>query len=345
MKNYRIAVLGATGNVGSEVLSVLDTRKIPIAELFPLASDDFTKRQVFFRGKTLDVTDARKFDFKKVDIVIFVAGSKTSIEYREKVVEAGCIIIDSASAFRMEAGVPLVLPDVNTESLIGFREKNLIASPNCSTAQMAMALKPVHDKYGIKRIVASTYQSVSGAGKKAMDELYLRSKSFFEIAISGREVTERDQASVFTKDIAFNCIPHIDSFMEDGKTREEWKMEVETQKIFGSNVSVSATCVRVPVFVGHAISANVELEKPFVLEELEEEMSDFEGIVMVNGKKDGGYITQREVVRTFGVFVSRLRIDDTKPNCINMWIVADNVYGIGAAYNIVRILEELIKIL
>ena len=345
MKSYNIAIAGATGNVGRETLHVLAKRNVKLGEVYALASAKSIGKEVSFGKQILKVQDVATFDFTKVQIVIFAAGSNFSREYREKVLKAGCIIIDNAAAFRMEEGVPLVVVDVNTEALKGYKEKRIIANANCATSPLAMALKPL-EKYGVKRVVASTYQSVSGAGKQAMDELYARTKAFFEISIAGKQVTEHEGENFFTKDIAFNCIPHIDVFMEDGRTKEEWKMEVEARKIFNNpDIKISATCVRVPVFVGHSIAANIEFEHPFEMEEVLEELSDFEGIVVNDRRENGGYTTPREVPRTFGVFVSRIRRDETIPNGLSMWIVADNVYGIGAAYNSVRILEELIKIM
>jgi aspartate-semialdehyde dehydrogenase len=345
MKKYKIAVVGATGNVGSEVLSILSSRKFPIEKIYALASGVSAGKNISFGKEILTVEDVNRFDFSSVDIAIFATDGGISREFRAKVFESGCIMIDNSAAFRMENGVPLVLPDVNPEALKLYKEKRIISNPNCTTSQMAVFLKPLHDKYKVKRVVASTYQSVSGAGKSAMDELYAQTKSFFEVAMMGKEVTPRTKVNIFTKDMAFNCIPHIDQFMEDGRTKEEWKMEVETQKIFSSDIRVSATCVRVPVFVGHAISLNVELQNSFEFEELIEELNDFEGLVVQDRREDGGYATHKEVVRTFGVYASRIRADKTCPNSINAWIVADNVYGIGAAYNNVRIAEELIKIL
>jgi aspartate-semialdehyde dehydrogenase len=345
MKNYRIAIAGATGNVGREILQVISDRKLEFSEIYALASPKSVGKKVSFGLKVLEVGDVTKFDFKKVDIVFFCSGSSFSREYREKVLNAGCVIIDNASAFRMEEGVGLIIGDVNPEDVANYKEKRVLANPNCNASPLVMALKPL-EEYGIKRIVASTYQSVSGAGKKAMDELYNRTKSFYEISISGKEVTAREDDEIFTKDIAFNCIPHIDIFLEDGRTREEWKMEVETCKILKNpNIKVSATCVRVPVFVGHSISANIEFEKSFELDDIYEKLHSFEGIVVMDRRENGGYITPREVVRTTGVYVSRIRKDESNKNTLSLWISADNVYGIGAAYNAVRILEELIKVM
>lgn len=343
----KIAVVGATGNVGSEILKVLEVRKFSPSEISFLASNESIGKNVVFKGKNYSVLNIESFDFTKVNVVIFAVESAISRKYRERVLNAGAILIDNSAAFRMEEGVPLVVPDVNTEALKNFKQKNLISSPNCTTSQMVMALKPLHDVYKIERIVASTYQSTSGAGRDAMNELYNRTKAFFEIQVSGRNAAEFDsKTSSFTKDIAFNCIPHIDKFMEDGKTQEEWKMEVETKKIFNDeSIKVCATCVRVPVFIGHAISLNIEFKENVNFEEALHLISEFEPVVMLDKREDGGYATHREVARTFGVFVSRFRLDTTKPNTLNMWVVADNVYGIGAAYNVVRILEELVKIM
>ena len=343
MKKHKIAIAGATGNVGREILHVMSERGFSECEVFALASPKSVGKIVSFGKKTLTVEDVSRFDFKKVEFVFFASGSAFSKEYRQKVLDAGCIIIDNSAAFRMEDGVPLIVADVNPEDVKEYKEKRVLANPNCTASPIVMALKPL-EEYGIKRIVASTYQSVSGAGKKAMDELYNRTKAFYEIAISGKEVTDRENDEIFTKDIAFNCIPHIDVFLEDGRTKEEWKMEVEIQKIMkNSNIKVSATCVRVPVFVGHSMSVNIEFEKPFDLDDVMEKLSNFEGLVVMDRRENGGYITPREVVRTTGVYVSRIRVDRTLENGLSMWISADNVYGIGAAYNAVRILEEVIK--
>jgi aspartate-semialdehyde dehydrogenase len=345
MKKYKIAVAGATGNVGREILNVMHERGFGECEVYALASPKSIGKSVSFGNKVLTVGDVSRFDFKKVEIVFFASGSAFSKEYRQKVLDAGCIIIDNSAAFRMEEGIPLVVADVNSEDVKNYREKRILTNANCTTSPLAMALKPL-EEYGVKRVVASTYQSVSGAGKKAMDELYNRTKAFYEIAISGKEVTDRDDDEIFTKDIAFNCIPHIDVFLEDGRTKEEWKMEVELQKIMKNpNIKVSATCVRVPVFVGHSISANVEFEKPFELEDVMDKLSEFEGLVVMDRRENGGYITPREVVRTTGVYVSRIRKDVSVKNGLSLWISADNVYGIGAAYNAVRMLEELIKVM
>jgi aspartate-semialdehyde dehydrogenase len=348
MHEYKVAIIGATGNVGRAICDILAKRKFSKKNIIALASQKSNGKEVGFgEGDILKVKGISSFNFKDAQIVIIAAGSRVARDYRQNAIESGCIIIDTSSAFRMEEGVPLVIPDVNTEALKDYVKKRIIASPNCTTAQLVMAIKPLYDLYGIKRIVASTYQSVSGAGKFAMEELYRKTKGYFEAVSMGQDEKEEvDPESSFTKNIAFNCIPQIDDFMEDGRTKEEWKMEVETRKILENpNLEVSATCVRVPVFTGHAVSANIEFEKPFDFDELYEALSDFEGIVLLDRREDGGYATHRDIIRAFGVFVSRVRLDPSRPNSLNMWITADNVYGIGAAYNAVRILEELIKIL
>jgi aspartate-semialdehyde dehydrogenase len=343
MKKHKIAIAGATGNVGREILNVMSERGFDECEVFALASPKSIGKSVSFGKKVLTVEDVSIFDFKKVNFVFFASGSAFSREYRERVINAGCIIIDNSAAFRMEDGVPLIVADVNSEDVKHYKNKKILTNPNCTASPIAMTLKPL-EHYGIKRIVASTYQSVSGAGKEAMDELYNRTKAFYEIKISGKEVTDREDKDIFTKDIAFNCIPHIDVFLEDGRTKEEWKMEVELQKIMkNQNIKVSATCVRVPVFVGHSISINVEFENPFELDDVIERLSNFEGLVVLDRRENGGYITPREVVRTTGVYVSRIRRDETLQSGLSMWISSDNVYGIGAAYNAVRMLEELLK--
>ena len=345
MKKHKIAVIGATGNVGREILTQLNERGFSPENIYPLASHSSSGKSVSFGLQTLKIESADTFDFKKVDIVFFSVCGSLSKHYYKKVYDAGCIIIDNSSAYRMEEGVPLVVADVNMEDVKDYKNKRIIANSNCVTSPLVMALKPL-EEYGIKRVVASTYQSVSGAGKKAMDELYHRTKAFYEVSLSGREVTDKTGEEVFTKDIAFNCIPHIDVFMEDGRTKEEWKMEVETRKILKNpNIKICATCVRVPVFVGHSISASIEFEKPFDFEELEEKLAEKQGIVMMDRRQNGGYITPRETVRTTGVYISRVRRDESVPNGIALWISADNIYGIGAAYNAIRIMEELITIM
>lgn len=348
MRPYKVAIIGATGNVGRAICDVLAKRKFPKKNIIALASAQSIGKSIGFgENDVLNVKDASSFNFQEAEIIIMAVGSQTAIEYRKKAFENQCIIIDTSSAFRLEEGVPLVIPDVNTDALHNYKQKRIIASPNCVAAQLIMALKPLHDLYDAKTIVASTYQSVSGAGKAAMEELYRKTKGYFEAFSMGQDEKQYESSeSSFTKNIAFNCIPHIDDFMPDGRTKEEWKMEVETRKILQRPaLSVSATCVRVPVFTGHAVSATIEFEKPFTLEEIYDALSDFEGIVLLDKREDGGYASNRDTTRTFGVFVSRVRIDSSRPNSINMWVAADNVYGIGAAYNAVRILEELIAII
>jgi aspartate-semialdehyde dehydrogenase len=343
MKKYKIAVVGATGNVGREIINVLKDRNFPAEAIYPLTSSRSAGKKLSFGRQVLTALDVASFDFSKVQIAMFAIPSVISREYRERVVSAGCIMIDNSSGFRMEEGVPLVVADVNLEEVANYKEKMVLSNANCSVSPMIMVLKAL-EEYGIKRVVASTYQSVSGAGKHAMDELYSSTKAFYEISISGKEVTDRPEGRIFTKDIAFNCIPRIDRFMEDGRTKEEWKMEEETRKILKNpNIKVASTCVRVPIFVGHSVAVAVEFEKPFEIENIREKITDKEGIVVMDGMEDGRYVTPRDVARTTGVFVSRIRRDSTVPSGLLFWSVADNVYGIGAAYNSVRIAEELTK--
>ena len=334
---YKIAIVGATGNVGRNILSVLEERNFPVGEVFLLASTKSVGREIRFKGQDVKVQDLALFDFSKVSIAFFSAGSNISKDYAPKAASCGAVVIDNTSFFRVEKDIPLVVPLVNPQDVALYKNRNIIANPNCSTAQMVVPLKPLHDKYNIKRIVVSTYQSVSGKGKDAMDELFMHTKSHFEGSASNFE------KKVFPKQIAFNCLPEIDVFMEDGRTKEEWKMDVETKKILDKNIEVCATCVRVPVFVGHAESVNIEFEKPFDLDDIFDILNETNGVVVHDRRELGGYATQLDVVRKFPVYVSRIRVDNSKPNCLNMWIVADNIFGIGAALNSVQIAEELIK--
>lgn len=336
-KKYKIAVVGATGNVGRDILAVLHDRKFPVSSVVALASHRSAGKQISFGNSVLVAEDLAKYDFTGTDIALFSPGSAVSKEYAPKAAAAGCVVIDNTSYFRTDPEIPLVVPEVNPQDIAGYTKRNIIANPNCSTAQMLVPLKPLHDAYNIKRIVVSTYQSVSGAGKEGMDELFHQTKRYYE---AGSGYVEPQK---FQKEIAFNCIPHIDVFMEDGRTKEEWKMDVETKKMLGANIEVCATCVRVPVFVGHAEAVNIEFEKPFDLSDIYDILHEIEGVEVNDRREDGGYITQRECVRTFPVYVSRVRVDSSKPNCLNMWIVADNVYGKGAALNSVQIAEILIR--
>ncbi len=332
-KKYNIAIAGATGNVGRVLLDILDERKFPIANLYPLASSRSAGKEVQFGDEKLKVLDIATFDYGSVDIVLASGGSAVSELYLPKFAEAGAYCVDNASYYRMDEDKALVVPEVNPNALDNLQSK-IIANPNCSTIQMVMALKPIHEKFGIKRVVTSTYQSVSGAGKEAMDELYDQTKAYYQGA-------DRIENSKFTKRIAFNCIPHIDVFKEDGNTKEEWKMIVETKKILEADIPVSATCVRLPSFVGHGLSLNLELEKPFEEDDIFECLDNFEGVHVMDRREDGGYMTPAEVTGEDAVYVSRIRKDASIENGLNLWCVADNIRK-GAALNTIQIAEELI---
>lgn len=330
---YKIAVVGATGNVGREMLNTLEERAFPADEIFALASSRSVGRELDYGDKELKVLDAATFDFSKVDIALFSAGGATAKTLAPKAAAAGCVVIDNSSYWRMEPGVPLVVPEVNGAALAAYAKKNIIANPNCSTIQMVMALKPLHDLQPIKRVVVSTYQSVSGAGRLAMDELFNQTKGIY---VNDLPVKEQ-----FTKQIAFNVIPHIDEFMDDGSTREEWKMTAETRKILDPDIAVHATCVRVPVFVGHAEAVNIEFEQPVTVEEARKAMKNFPGVSVVDYRQDEGYVTPQEVQGEDNVFVSRVRKDPTVENGLSLWCVGDNLRK-GAALNAVQIAEMLV---
>lgn len=330
---YKIAVVGATGNVGREMLNTLEERAFPADEIFALASSRSVGRELDYGDKELKVLDAATFDFSKVDIALFSAGGTTAKTLAPKAAASGCVVIDNSSYWRMEPGVPLVVPEVNGAALAGYAKKNIIANPNCSTIQMVMALKPLHDLQPIKRVVVSTYQSVSGAGRLAMDELFNQTKGIY---VNDLPVKEQ-----FTKQIAFNVIPHIDEFMDDGSTREEWKMTAETRKILDPDIAVHATCVRVPVFVGHAEAINIEFEQPVSVEEARKAMKAFPGVSVVDYRQDEGYVTPQEVQGEDNVFVSRVRKDPTVENGLSLWCVGDNLRK-GAALNAVQIAEMLV---
>ncbi|WP_430473299.1 aspartate-semialdehyde dehydrogenase [Thalassospira lucentensis] len=332
---YKIAVVGATGNVGREMLNTLAERNFPADEVFALASTKSIGRTVVYGEDTdLTVLDSATFDFSKVDIALFSAGGETSKKLAPKAAEAGCVVIDNSSYWRMEPGVPLIVPEVNSDALAGYAKKNIIANPNCSTIQMVLALKPLHELATIKRVVVSTYQSVSGAGRAAMDELFNQTKGIY--------VNDLPKKEEFTKQIAFNVIPHIDSFMDDGATREEWKMSVETRKILApADIAVHATCVRVPVFVGHGEAVNIEFEKPITVEEARKAMKAFPGLSVVDYRQDEGYVTPQEVQGEDNVFISRVRKDPTVKNGLSLWCVGDNLRK-GAALNAVQIAELLV---
>jgi aspartate-semialdehyde dehydrogenase len=332
---YKVAVVGATGNVGREMLQTLADREFPVDEVVALASERSVGKDVSFgEDEILKCQDLAKFDFKGCDIGLFSPGAKVSAIHAPRAAKAGCVVIDNTSQFRMDEGVPLVVPEVNREALAGFRERNIIANPNCSTIQMVMALKPLHDLALVRRVVVATYQSVSGAGREAMDELFEQTKGIYE--------TRAPEPKHFPKQIAFNVIPQVDVFQGDGASKEEWKMAVETKKILDPAIEVAATCVRVPVFVGHALAANVEFEHAISLEAAREALYEFEGVLLVDDPANGEYVTPAECVGEYAVFVSRLRQDPTVPHGLQMWIVADNLRK-GAALNAVQIAEALVE--
>ncbi len=330
---YRVAIAGVTGNVGREMLNVLHERKFPADEVIALASRRSVGREVMFGDKTLKCQDLETFDFKGVDICLMSAGSAVAKEFAPKIAAAGCLVIDNSSHWRYDQDVPLVVPEVNAHALRGPIKRNIIANPNCSTAQMVVVLKPLHDAAQIKRVVVSTYQSVSGAGKEGMDELWHQTKGKY---VPGQEMEPKK----FPKQIAFNCIPHIDVFMEDGYTKEEWKMLAETKKILDPKIRVSATCVRVPVFVGHSESVNIEFARPISPDEAREILRHAPGIVVIDKREPGGYITPIEAAGEFATFVSRIREDATVENGLAMWIVSDNLLK-GAALNAIQIAEAM----
>lgn len=332
--DYKVAVVGATGNVGQEMLAILDERQFPVSDAFAIASRQSIGREVSFGDKTLKCRDLETFDFSKADIALFAAGGAVSREWAPKAARAGAVVIDNSSHFRMHPDVPLVVPEVNPESVRDFSKMNIIANPNCSTAQLVVALKPLHDAATIKRVVVSTYQSTSGKGKAAMDELFTQTKGIY--------VNDQPTPDQFTKQIAFNVIPHIDIFMEDGYTKEEWKMVVETKKILDPKIKLTATCVRVPVFVGHSEAVNVEFEHPISDDEAREILREAPGILVIDKREDGGYVTPVECVGEFATFVSRIRVDPTVENGLSFWCVSDNLRK-GAALNAVQIAETLIN--
>jgi aspartate-semialdehyde dehydrogenase len=331
---YRVAVVGATGAVGREMLKTLSERNFPISEVAAVASGRSTGSEVSFgEKKILTVQNLDKFDFTGWDIGLFSPGASISAIHAPRAASQGCIVIDNTSHFRMDPEIPLVVPEVNPEALRQVGKRGIIANPNCSTIQMVVALKPLHDEFKIKRVVVATYQSVSGAGKEAMDELFNHTKSSF--------VYEQSPAQQFTKEIAFNCIPHIDVFMDDGSTKEEWKMVVETKKILDPNIAVHATCVRVPVFISHGEAVNVEFERPVTAGEARAVLRDAPGVEVVDVREDGGYVTPLEAAGDDSVFVSRIRKDPTVEHGLSFWCVSDNLRK-GAALNAVQIAETLI---
>lgn len=331
---YKIVVVGATGNVGREMLNILAERAFPIEEIAAVASPRSQGRKIDFgdSGKELKVHNIENFDFSGWDMALFAAGSAATKIYAPKAAAAGCTVIDNSSLYRMDPDVPLIVPEVNPDAIDGYKVKNIIANPNCSTAQMMVALKPLHDAATIKRVVVSTYQSVSGAGKGGMDELFEQSRAIF--------VGDPKDNEVFTKQIAFNVIPHIDIFLDDGSTKEEWKMVVETKKILDPKIKVTATCVRVPVFVGHSESINLEFERELSAEDAQKILREAPGVMLIDKREDGGYITPIECVGDSATYISRVREDPTVENGLNIWCVSDNLRK-GAALNAVQIAELL----
>jgi aspartate-semialdehyde dehydrogenase len=330
---YKVAVVGASGAVGREILATLAERKFPADEVVALASERSAGQQVSFgEDDTLTVQDLSKYDFAGTDIALFSPGAKISAEFAPRAAKAGTVVIDNTSHFRMDPDVPLVVPEVNPQALADYGKKHIVANPNCSTIQMVVALKPLHELAKIKRVVVATYQSASGSGKEGMDELFNQTRAIY--------VNDPVEKSVFTKQLAFNVIPHIDSFMEDGATKEEWKMVVETKKILDPNIRVAATCVRVPVFIGHGESVNVEFESPLDENEARAALREAEGITVVDHRADEGYVTPVESAGEDAVYVSRLRTDPTVENGLAFWVVSDNLRK-GAALNAVQIAEKL----
>ncbi|MGB3246945.1 MAG: aspartate-semialdehyde dehydrogenase [Sulfitobacter sp.] len=330
---YRVAVVGATGNVGREMLNILAERQFPVDEVIALASRRSLGTEVSFGDKTLKCKDLDTFDFTGWDMALFAVGSEATKKYAPGAAKAGCVVIDNSSLYRYDPDVPLIVPEVNPQAIHDYAKKNIIANPNCSTAQMVVALKPLHDRATIKRVVVSTYQSVSGAGKEGIDELWDQTKSIYN-------PVDDKPARKFTKQIAFNVIPHIDVFMEDGSTKEEWKMVAETKKIVDTKIKVTATCVRVPVFVGHSEAINIEFEDHLDEDEARDILREAPGIMVIDKREDGGYVTPIECVGDFATFISRIRQDSTIDNGLNLWCVSDNLRK-GAALNAVQIAELL----
>ncbi len=332
--SYKVAVVGATGNVGREILRTLEERRFPVSEVVALASSRSIGTQVSYgEEQILTVADVDSYDFNGTDLALFSAGASVSKQHAPRAADAGCIVIDNTSHFRMDPDIPLVVPEVNEEALAGYRRRNIIANPNCSTMQLVVALKPIHDAYGIERVDVSTYQSTTGAGKDAMDELFNQTRAVFV-----NDPIERKQ---FTKQIAFNVIPHIDVFMDDGTTKEEWKMAAEIKKILDPAIKLTATCVRVPVFIGHAEAVNIQTTRPISADEVREILRDAPGVSVVDHRADEGYVTPQECAGEDSVFVSRIRDDYTIENGINFWCVSDNLRK-GAALNAVQIAESMI---
>jgi aspartate-semialdehyde dehydrogenase len=331
---YKVAVVGATGNVGREMLEILAERRFPADEVVAIASRRSQGVEVSYGEKTLKAKALEHYDFSDVDICLMSAGGTVSKEWSPKIAAAGAVVIDNSSAWRYDADVPLIVPEVNADAVAGFRKKGIIANPNCSTAQLVVVLKPLHDKAKIKRVVVSTYQSVSGAGKDGMDELDRQTKAVYSL---GEIETKK-----FTKRIAFNVIPHIDVFMDDGSTKEEWKMVVETKKILDPKIKLHATCVRVPVFIGHSEAVNIEFENEITVDEAYEVLRNAPGVLVVDKRENGGYVTPYEAAGDDATFVSRVREDPTVENGLALWCVSDNLRK-GAALNAIQIAESLIN--
>jgi aspartate-semialdehyde dehydrogenase len=331
---FKVAVVGATGNVGREMLNILDEREFPADEVVALASRRSQGTEVSFGDATLKVKALEHYDFSDVDICLMSAGGSVSKEWSPKIAAQGAIVIDNSSAWRYDSDVPLIVPEVNADAVAGFSRKNIIANPNCSTAQLVVALKPLHDKARIKRVVVATYQSVSGAGKEAMEELFSQTKAVYQI--------DEIEPKKFTKRIAFNVIPHIDVFMEDGYTKEEWKMVAETKKILDPKIKLTATCVRVPVFVSHSEAVNIEFEEPITADEARDILRNAPGCLVIDKRENGGYVTPYEAAGEDATYISRIREDATVENGLQMWVVSDNLRK-GAALNAVQIAECLVN--
>ncbi|MCO6048853.1 aspartate-semialdehyde dehydrogenase [Mesorhizobium sp. RP14(2022)] len=334
MAGFKVAIAGATGNVGREMLNILEERGFPVSEVVALASRRSLNTEVSYGDRTLKVKVLDTYDFSDTDICLMSAGGNVSKEWSPKIGRQGCVVIDNSSAWRYDADVPLIVPEVNPDAISGFTKRNIIANPNCSTAQLVVALKPLHDRARIKRVVVATYQSVSGAGKEGMDELFEQTRAVF--------VADPVSNKKFTKRIAFNVIPHIDVFMEDGFTKEEWKMVAETKKMLDPKIKLTATAVRVPVFIGHSEAVNIEFEEPITADEARDLLREAPGCVVIDKHEDGGYVTPLESAGEDATFISRIREDGTVENGLSMWVVSDNLRK-GAALNAVQIAELLVE--
>lgn len=334
MAGFKVAIAGATGNVGREMLNILEERGFPVSEVVALASRRSLNTEVSYGDRTLKVKVLDTYDFSDTDICLMSAGGNVSKEWSPKIGRQGCVVIDNSSAWRYDADVPLIVPEVNPDAIAGFTKRNIIANPNCSTAQLVVALKPLHDRARIKRVVVATYQSVSGAGKEGMDELFEQTRAVF--------VADPVSNKKFTKRIAFNVIPHIDVFMEDGFTKEEWKMVAETKKMLDPKIKLTATAVRVPVFIGHSEAVNIEFEEPITADEARDLLREAPGCVVIDKHEDGGYVTPLESAGEDATYISRIREDGTVENGLSMWVVSDNLRK-GAALNAVQIAELLVE--